>query len=204
MRDRAAGLRRRRAGAPTPDPPVARQSAGQPTRGCVRGRRARAASVPAVESTRRLLGASFDLLTRTSDDMRRASFYIGLIVLGTVGPFAVASFGHRGRRDPPHAARDGRRSARGSGRSRVLGCHRRRSGCSSRRSKARRWRRRSSVARLARPADHVRGALARSRMVFWRVVVGVDHRRDPGRRRAGRVERRASSAASARRPTSRS
>jgi len=49
--------------------------------------------VPAVESTRRLLGASFDLLTRTSDDMRRASFYIGLIVLGTVGPFALASFG---------------------------------------------------------------------------------------------------------------
>ncbi len=47
---------------------------------------------PPVESTRHLLGASFDLLTRTSDDMRRASFYIGLIVLGTVGPLAVASF----------------------------------------------------------------------------------------------------------------
>lgn len=49
-------------------------------------------AVPAVESPRRLLGASFDLLTRTSDDMRRASFYIGLIVLGTVGPLALASF----------------------------------------------------------------------------------------------------------------
>ena len=48
--------------------------------------------VPAVESTRRLLGASFDLLTRTSDDMRRASFYVGVIVLGTVGPLALASF----------------------------------------------------------------------------------------------------------------
>ena len=46
----------------------------------------------AVESTRRLLGASFDLLTRTSRDMRRASFYIGIIVLGTVGPFALASW----------------------------------------------------------------------------------------------------------------
>lgn len=46
----------------------------------------------AVESTRRLLGASFDLLTRTSGDMRRASFYIGIIVLGTVGPFALASW----------------------------------------------------------------------------------------------------------------
>lgn len=52
-----------------------------------------AVPVPAVESTRRLLGASFDLLTRTSDDMRRASFYIGLIVLGTVGPLALATFG---------------------------------------------------------------------------------------------------------------
>jgi len=47
---------------------------------------------PAVASTRRLLGASFDLLTRASDDMRRASFYIGVIVLGTVGPLALASF----------------------------------------------------------------------------------------------------------------
>jgi hypothetical protein len=49
--------------------------------------------VPSVESTRRLLGASFDLLTRASDDMRRASFYIGLIVLGTIGPFALATLG---------------------------------------------------------------------------------------------------------------
>ncbi len=48
--------------------------------------------VPSVETTRRLLGASFDLLTRTSDDMRRASFYIGIITLGTVGPLAVASW----------------------------------------------------------------------------------------------------------------
>jgi hypothetical protein len=48
--------------------------------------------VPAVESTRRLIGASFDLLTRTSDDMRLASFYVGALVLGTVGPAALASF----------------------------------------------------------------------------------------------------------------
>ena len=53
------------------------------------------ASIPApsVESTRRLVGASFDLVTRASDEMRRASFYIGIIVLGTVGPFALASLG---------------------------------------------------------------------------------------------------------------
>ena len=47
---------------------------------------------PAVESNRRLIGASFDLLTRTSDDMRRASFYIGAVVLATLGPLAVATF----------------------------------------------------------------------------------------------------------------
>ena len=52
-----------------------------------------APAAPAVESTRRLIGASFDLLTRTSDDMRRASFYIGAVLLGTVGPLAIATFG---------------------------------------------------------------------------------------------------------------
>ena len=46
---------------------------------------------PAVQSTRKLLGASFDLLTQSTATMRRASFYIGAIVLGTVGPFALAT-----------------------------------------------------------------------------------------------------------------
>ena len=47
---------------------------------------------PAVETTRRLLGASFDLLARSSEDMRPASFYIGVLVLGSVGPLAIASW----------------------------------------------------------------------------------------------------------------
>ncbi len=50
------------------------------------------ATAPTVELTRRLLGASFDLLIRTSEDMRRASFYVGIIVLGTVGPLALVSW----------------------------------------------------------------------------------------------------------------
>ncbi len=50
------------------------------------------ASVPALVSTRRLLGASFDLLSRANDEMRRASFYIGTIVVGTVAPFALAAW----------------------------------------------------------------------------------------------------------------
>ncbi len=47
---------------------------------------------PAIElvSTWRLIGAAFELLGRSSDDMRRASFYVGSVVLGTVGPFILA------------------------------------------------------------------------------------------------------------------
>ena len=49
-------------------------------------------AIPLV-TTSRLLAASFDLLGRSGTDMRRASFYIGLIILGTVGPLALASWG---------------------------------------------------------------------------------------------------------------
>ena len=49
-------------------------------------------AIPPVSSTRALLGASFDLLGRSSEEMRRASFYVGAIVLGTAGPFALASW----------------------------------------------------------------------------------------------------------------
>ena len=47
---------------------------------------------PAIElvSTWRLIGAAFELLGRSSDDMRRASFYVGSVVLGTIGPFILA------------------------------------------------------------------------------------------------------------------
>lgn len=43
-----------------------------------------------VPSTRRLLALAFELLSHSSEDLRRASFYIGVIVLGTVGPVALA------------------------------------------------------------------------------------------------------------------
>ena len=45
-----------------------------------------------LATTSRLLSVAFDLLGRSSQDMRRASFYIGSIVLGTVGPLALASW----------------------------------------------------------------------------------------------------------------
>ena len=48
---------------------------------------------PPVVGTRQLIGASFDLLLRSGDQMRRASFYVGLIVLGTAGPFALGLWG---------------------------------------------------------------------------------------------------------------
>ena len=47
----------------------------------------------AVVSTRRLLATSFDLLVRTSERMRRASFSMGTTVLLTAGPFALATWG---------------------------------------------------------------------------------------------------------------
>jgi hypothetical protein len=37
----------------------------------------------------RLVPAAFELLTRSTADLRRASFYIGLLVAGTVAPFAL-------------------------------------------------------------------------------------------------------------------
>lgn len=46
--------------------------------------------IPLV-TTRRLLPASFDLLIHSTDDLRRASFYIGAIVVGTVGPTSLTS-----------------------------------------------------------------------------------------------------------------
>ena len=48
-------------------------------------------TAPPLVPTRALLGAAFDLLLRSGPEMRRASFYIGAIVLGTVGPVVLAT-----------------------------------------------------------------------------------------------------------------
>jgi hypothetical protein len=53
----------------------------------------RRSSIPPAPPTRALLGRSFELLARSNDDMRRASFYIGAVALGTIGPFALATWG---------------------------------------------------------------------------------------------------------------
>lgn len=127
---------------------------------------------PPVETNRRLIGASFELLTRASDDMRRASFYIGVVILGTVGPLALASWAveivsiHKTGREMDSifasgadgwlglldwlavgglfvAAVEARAMA-----SAILGGH-----------------------LVGRPVT-VRESLARSRMVFWRVIAG--------------------------------
>jgi hypothetical protein len=68
---------------PAPIPPV-EQDADPPV--------SPAPAMPPVEPTRRLIGASFDLLSRATEEMRRASFYIGAILVGTVGPFALATW----------------------------------------------------------------------------------------------------------------
>lgn len=126
---------------------------------------------PSVESTRRLLGASFDLLTRASDDMRRASFYIGLVVLGTVGPFAVASFAfgvvsvHRTDREVTQLLRSSFGAWYG-----LLGFL---AGCGLAVAAVESRTMAAAIlgGNLVRQPVTVREALARSRMVFWRAIV---------------------------------
>ena len=48
--------------------------------------------IPAVASARELLSSSFELLLRSGEDMRRASFYIGTIALGTLGPAGLVAW----------------------------------------------------------------------------------------------------------------
>jgi hypothetical protein len=48
---------------------------------------------PGIVGVRGLIGASFDLLLRAGEPIRRASFYIGVVLLGTVGPLVLAVWG---------------------------------------------------------------------------------------------------------------
>ena len=103
--------------------------------------------------------------------MRRASFYIGAIVLGTIGPFALASLALEvvsvQRTNAEYDALLVRASAHGSGCSACWPC----SACWSPPSRAGRWRRPSSAASTRVGRSACAQALARSRMVFWRVIV---------------------------------
>lgn len=127
--------------------------------------------IPNVESTRRLLGASFDLLTRTSDELRRASFYIGVIVLGTVGPLALASFAvavtsiHLTEREM-----DALMDRGGSGWLSLLG-YLAAFGLLVATVESRAMAAAILGGHLSGKPITGRGAVARSRMVFWRVIV---------------------------------
>lgn len=50
-------------------------------------------AVPPVVSARQLIASSFELILRLGDPLRRASFYIGIIVLGLIGPIVLAVWG---------------------------------------------------------------------------------------------------------------
>ncbi len=127
---------------------------------------------PAVETTRHLLGASFDLLSRTSNEMRRASFYIGFIVLGTVGPLALASWALEVLSLHMNALQLGSVLESGAaiwlGWLGVLAAAGLVVAATESRAMA------SSIlgGHLAGRPISVRSSLARSRMVFWRVIVG--------------------------------
>ena len=125
-----------------------------------------------VESTRRLIGASFDLLNRSSDEMRRASFYIGLVLLGTVGPLALASWAlevvalHK-----TNAEMDSILAGGAAGWLAFLGSIAI-AGILVAAIESRTMASALLGGRLIGRPMSVRGSLARSRMSFWRVVVG--------------------------------
>ncbi len=76
---------------PPPAPPTFAVAPSEPVLGT--GPAAGPQTVPAVVGVRQLIGTSFDLLLSVGEPMRRASFYIGVLVLGTVGPLALALWG---------------------------------------------------------------------------------------------------------------
>jgi len=129
-------------------------------------------SVPAVETTPRLIGASFELLNRSSEEMRRASFYIGLVILGTLGPFALASWAlevisiHTTDAQMQATLDDGAEALL------VILSSIAVTGLLVAVVESRAMATALLGARLAARPLTVRAALARSRMSFWRVIVG--------------------------------
>ena len=128
---------------------------------------------PPVESTRRLIGASFDLLNRSSDEMRRASFYIGFVLLGTVGPLALANWAlevvalHKTNAEMESILAGG-----AAGWLAFLGSIAI-AGILVAAIESRTLATALLGGRLIGRPLSVRGALARSRMSFWRVVIGA-------------------------------
>ena len=128
--------------------------------------------VPVVETTPRLIGASFELLSRSTEEMRRASFSIGLVILGTVGPFALASWAlevvgiHMTNAQMRATLDDGAEALL------VILSSIAVAGLLVAVVESRAMATALLGARMAARPLSVRGALARSRMSFWRVIVG--------------------------------
>jgi hypothetical protein len=120
-----------------------------------------------------ILVTAFDLLTKASADVRRGSFYIGLIVLGTIGPIAVLLWGL--------AIESEGRSLRHvldvlsgtAGESFVLGGWLAFAGLIVAYVESRALATALLGARLEGRAFGLREAVERSRAVFWRVLAGI-------------------------------
>jgi hypothetical protein len=124
--------------------------------------------------TRRLLGAAFELLGRSSDDMRRASFYIGSIMLGTAGPLVLAAWAINVIAVDHTFEEMGRRYEAGGGAALTLLVLVAGLGAFVAVVESRNLASSVLGARYAGRPITPRQALARSRMVFWRAVaVGV-------------------------------
>src|SRR4051794_13123113 len=129
------------------------------------------AAIPAVESTRRLLGSSFDLVGRASDDMRRASFYIGAIVVLTVAPAALGSWAIEVA--SVHHSGEGVARLLGQGGTAWYGLlfYLALAGLTVAAVESRTMAASLLGGHFAQRPITVRQALARSRMVFWRAIV---------------------------------
>lgn len=78
---------------PVPEDPTAAPAAEDPTTlPAADSARPRPPTDPLLHGSRRLVGASFDLLARSSDELRRASFYIGAVAFGTLAPLAMGAW----------------------------------------------------------------------------------------------------------------
>ncbi len=78
---------------PVPEDPTAAPSPEDPTTlPAADSARSKPPTDPLLHGSRRLVGASFDLLARSSDELRRASFYIGAVAFGTLAPLAAGAW----------------------------------------------------------------------------------------------------------------
>jgi hypothetical protein len=120
-----------------------------------------------------VLVTAFDLLTKASADVRRGSFYIGLIVLGTIGPVAILAWGLEIATDGGGLPDIADAMSGSAGVWLVVAGYLAFGGLIVAYVESRGMATALLGARLEGRAFDLRDAVRRSRAVFWRVLVGI-------------------------------